>query len=104
MKFKINKEKIKEKVLFLKNFPWLIGENVFTFFVTMIFIAILISTLFFVRYVILIDRYYKIPPSQLPTLNEKTLESILETWQQRQDRLDGADSKVYPNLFLPKSE
>ncbi|MBU4351350.1 hypothetical protein L6250_00915 [Candidatus Parcubacteria bacterium] len=102
MKFKINKQKVKKGILFLKNFPWLIGENAFLFFVIMISIAILISAIFFVRYVALIDRYNKASPSQLPTLNEETLKDILETWQQRQNRLDNADNKAYPNFFLPK--
>jgi len=104
MKFNINKEKIKEAVSALKHLPWLVGENAFSFFITIIFIAILISSLFFVRYIVLIDHYYRAPPSQLPILNEKTLESILEIWQQRQNRLNNAGNKAYPDFFLPNSK
>jgi len=40
----------------------------------------------------------------LPVLNEKALERILGSWQFRQDKFDGANTKTYPNIFLPKSE
>lgn len=102
MKLKIDKQKVKKGILFLKHFPWLVSENVFSFFMTMIFIAIFISALFFVRYVILMDRYHKASPSQLPALNEATLQNILEIWQRRQDRIDSANNRAYPNFFLPK--
>ena len=108
MKFKISKiidkEKIKKVFLFFKNLPWLIGENTFPFFIVMIFIAVVLGVFFFVRYVVLIERRIPIISSQLPVLDEKALERILGSWQFRQDKFDGADSKTYPNLFLPKSE
>jgi len=108
MKFKISKiidkENIKKAFLFFKNLPWLIGENTFPFFIVMIFIAIIFGICFFVRNVVLIERRIPINPSQLPVLDEKALERILSSWQFRQDKFDGANSKAYPNLFLPKSE
>jgi len=108
MKFKISKiidkENIKKAFLFFKNLPWLIGENTFPFFIVMISIAIVLGAFFFVRNVVRIDHRIPINPSQLPVLNEKALERILGSWQFRQDKFDGANTKTYPNIFLPKSE
>jgi hypothetical protein len=108
MKFKISKiidkENIKKVFLFFKNLPWLIGENAFYFFIVMIFIAIVLGAFFFVRNVIQIEHRISINPSQLPVLNEKALKEILNSWQLRQDKFNGVNGKIYPNLFLPKSE
>lgn len=111
MKFKVSKivdivdkEKIKKVFLFFKNLPWLIGENAFPFFIVMISIAIVFGVFFFVRNVVLIERRIPITSSQLPVLDEKALERILGSWQFRQEIFDGANSKTYPNLFLPKNE
>ena len=108
MKFKISKiiskEKIKKVFLFFKNLPWLIGENAFSFFMVMISIAIVLGVFFFVRYIVLAEHRISTTPSQLPVLDEKALERILGSWQFRQDKFDGANSKTYPNLFLPKGE
>ena len=108
MKFKISKiidkENIKKAFLFFKNLPWLIGENTFPFFIVMISIAVVLVVFFFVRNVVLIERRFPIISSQLPVLDEKAIKGILGSWQFRQDKFDGVNSKTYPNLFLPKSE
>lgn len=104
MKFKIDKQKVKKGILFLKNSPWLIGEKPFPFFVTMIFIAIIAGSLFLVGYVMMADRYHKIASPELPAINEKTLKSILGIWRERQGRFDDMEGRVYPDLFSPKNE
>ncbi len=122
MKFKISKiidkENLKKAFLFFKNLPWLIGENTFPFFIVMISIAIILGVCFFVRNVVLIanqrfdisnfqfviERRIPIISSQLPVLDEKAIKGILSSWHFRQDKFDGANSKTYPNLFLPKGE
>ena len=70
----------------------------------MIFIAIAFGVFFFVKNIVLIERRIPMISSQLPALDEKTLERILGKWQLRQDKFDGVNSKTYPDLFLPKSE
>jgi len=108
MKFKIfkivDKKKIKKFFVFFKNLPWIIGDNIFSFFVVMIFIAIIAGSFFFVRNIVQIEDRISINPSRLPVFNNKAIEVILNNWRLRQDKFDGINEKIYPNLFLPKSK
>jgi len=104
MKSKINKKKFKKTILFLKNLPWLIGENAFQFFLIMIFLAIIIGGAFFVNRIMLMKRHYKSELSQMPILDENGLNDIWNVWQARQVKIKGTNSRVYPNPFLPKGE
>ncbi|PIR58209.1 MAG: hypothetical protein COU70_02080 [Parcubacteria group bacterium CG10_big_fil_rev_8_21_14_0_10_35_15] len=108
MKFKIlkivDKKKIKKFFVFFKNLPWIIGDNIFSFFVVMIFIAIIVGSFFFVRNIVQIEDRISINPSRLPVFNNKAIEVILNNWRLRQDKFDGINEKIYPNLFLPKSK
>ncbi|MDP2860091.1 MAG: hypothetical protein Q8N98_00050 [bacterium] len=97
---KIFWEKIKDLLLFLKRFPWTIGENVFPFFVVMIILAVVVGTLFFFKF-----QSPVLPvSSELPVLDEPRLEKILQNWQERRQKLEAADAADYPDLFSPKGE
>lgn len=100
----INKEKIKGFLVSLKRFPWTIGERVFPFFVVMIILAIVIGTLFFLRFVVSTQRQALPASSGLPVFGEPTLEKILRNWQNRQRKLEAAENLDYPDLFSPKEE
>ena len=99
----INRKKLKEVFEFLKKSPWIVGEQIFLFFVIMIFFAIAIAAIFSFKYVILAQRQQP-SLSELPFFERQALQGILENWQVRQEIFDKTDNKIYPNLFSPKGK
>ncbi|MDP3093904.1 MAG: hypothetical protein Q8N16_04035 [bacterium] len=99
----ISREKFKKFLEFLKQIPWTVGNRAFLFFAIMIFFAIAAGAAFSLKYVILSQRQISDSPEP-PIFERQLLQSILETWQVRQEKLDKIDDKAYPNPFLPKSE
>lgn len=98
--------RIKTKRLFdfCKKLPWLAGEKVFLLFLTMIFIAIIISAVFFFKYVFLVQRQLPVLSLDLPTFNTQLLSEILKIQELRQQKLESANAEIYPEIFSPKQK
>lgn len=89
---------------FCRKLPWLIGEKVFFLFIVMIFIAIIISGVFFFKYVFLVQRQSPVVSLDLPTFNTQLLSEILKIQELRQQKLEGANAEIYPEIFSPKQK
>ncbi|MBI4359005.1 MAG: hypothetical protein HY577_00215 [Candidatus Nealsonbacteria bacterium] len=103
-KIKGFKEKLKSFLVSLKKIPWLLGERVFSFFLTAILLAIIVSALFFFKSIVLTQRQTLSVPPDLPVFGQEALDKIKQHWQDRRQKLEAADTTSYPDLFSPKGE
>lgn len=102
---KINwRMKTKHLFDFCRKLPWLVGEKVFFLFLVMIFIAIIISAVFFFKYVFLVQRQLPVVSLDLPIFNTQSLSEILKVQESRQQKLEGANTEIYPEIFSPKQK
>ncbi len=76
----------------------------FFLFIVMIFIAIIISGVFFFKYVFLVQRQSPVVSLDLPTFNTQLLSEILKIQELRQQKLEGANAEIYPEIFSPKQK
>jgi hypothetical protein len=99
----ILKGKTTKTILFLREFPWFLGENVFIFFLAAISLALLLGGMFAYKYVVLFQRQELAPTEKLLSFDKSSLEKVLKAWQMQDERFQAADTKIYPSLFVPKA-
>ena len=93
------KRKFKKAIGFSKKLPRIFGENTFFTFLGLLCVALIIGTLVFYQYYVLIERA-KLDVSEEPIgFDEKTYQRILSNWQDRNQSMLEIDSKQYLDPF-----
>lgn len=92
----INFKKI--KYYFLK-IPGLLAENAFLTFLGLFLIVLVISSILFYKYDILIKKTVIKTDDQPIEFKEQIHSSVIQIWQEREKKLEQADSKIYLNPF-----
>jgi O-antigen/teichoic acid export membrane protein len=96
---KIPKFKIKKIGKFFKKLPRTLGERSFLTFLILLIIALIIGSLVFYKFSFLVKRQ-EIEVSRIPIkFQEKTYETVLKIWQEKEERFEEANLKEYPNPF-----
>lgn len=98
-KFKL--DKIKE---FLGKLPRILGKHHFFTLLVLIFLALILGSLIFYKYSILVEQEKPEVLEKPLQFKEKTFQEILTIWESRQKRFEEAELKEYPDLFLELTE
>jgi hypothetical protein len=96
----INKEKLKQFLISWERFPWFLGNHVFPLFLSMIFLAVIITITPSFTYFLSLQRQVSDLP-KLPVFDKQNLEEILSIWKSRQEGADKIDGQTYSNFFGP---
>ena len=78
--------------------PRIIGEHAFLTSLMLFFIAVILGGLVFYKYNILVEQRKSQFSENLLYFDEKSLETVLKIWQERQKNFEQADSKQYQIL------
>jgi len=84
---------------FLGKLPRILAENGFLTFLILFFIFLIVSGIIFYRCGILAKEENPEAFEKPLLFKEKTYQSILQIWQERKERFEGADAKEYQNPF-----
>ena len=86
---------------FFRKLPRILGEKAFLSFLTLLFLAIIFSGLVFYKYSVLIqNKKLDIPQDEKPIqFKEKTYQDVLTIWQEKEERFQETETKIYPNSF-----
>ena len=96
---KLKKIQLKKFVVFLKRLPRILGEKAFLTFLGLMIFSLIFGAFLFYKYSFLTKKIEpQITESSLK-FKEKTYEDVLKSWQEREERFEGADLKEYPNPF-----
>lgn len=96
---KIKQIKLRKLKQFFEKIPIILAEKSFLTFLVLLLFFLVLSSFIFYKYSILAGKA-KPEISEKPLIfKEKTYETILQTWQERKEKFEGADKKEYPNLF-----
>ena len=79
-----------------------IGENAFASFFIFLLGGVVLSAGVFYRYVYSLQNVDPRPVSET-AFEEQKFEKILETWQDREARFEGASKEVQRNIFAPST-
>lgn len=93
---KIKPKKIKD---FLIKLPRILGTRAFLTFLGLLFFAFVVGGIIFEKYSISAGREMPEVSDELLQFKEKTYQEILKVWQEKEKKLQEADSKKYPDLF-----
>lgn len=93
---KLNLNKIKKVSIKL---PIILAENPFRVSIFFIVLALIIGGLMFYKYNLLAKEAKPQIIESSFQFKEKILQEVINEWDKRNIRYDGADSKQYPNLF-----
>jgi hypothetical protein len=103
---KISKFKIKKTKGLFKKLPRILAEHSFLTFLGFLLISLIIGGFIFYQYSFLPRTTFEskvaqglIEKEEPLQLKEKIYEAILETWQEKEKRFEGASLKEYPDLF-----
>ncbi len=94
MKIKLNKITI-----FLKKIARVLAENSFITLLALFIIALGIGALLFYKYIILVQKTQPQITEKPIQFKEKTYESILQIWGEREQKFQATQDKKYPNPF-----
>jgi len=81
--------------------PRWMGENAFFGFLLLLFVALVLSSAVFYRYVFLTRNAQVQADLTQVTFQEQTLKHIVETWQERDTRFGQAGKAPVRNIFAP---
>ena len=93
----IKLNKIKE---FFKKLLRILGENPFLASLTFILISLILGSMVFYKYSVLVEEKKLETLIKPPLLEEEILKDVLKIWQDRQKKFDEAGFKEYPNPFI----
>jgi len=96
---KLDLRKLNKIIEFSKKLPRFLALHAFLVSLTLMAIAVTLGAATFYKYNFLAQRQKPEIFEQPLLLEEKAIQEILQVRQERQSRLDQAESKEYPNLF-----
>lgn len=100
MKFpKIKIKKIKD---FFKKLPQILGEKALFVFLGLLLLALILGGIIFYQYNILVKKAEVQIFEEPLQFREKTYQSILEIWREKEKKFNEADLKEYLDPFLSK--
>ena len=94
--FKIETKKIKK---FLKGLPRVLAERAFLTFLFLFLMVLIIGGIVFYKYNVLAKKAEPQILEQPLQFQEKTYQSVLKVWQEKEKRFKAADFKEYLNPF-----
>ena len=94
--FKIETKKIKK---FLKGLPRVLAERAFLTFLFLFLMVLIIGGIVFYKYNVLAKKAEPQILEQPFQFQEKTYQSVLKAWQEKEKRFKETDLKEYPNPF-----
>ena len=86
---------------FLRHAPRWLGENPFIGFSILLCLALLISSLVFWRYVFVPRSEDVVVEITQFGLDQKKLQQVIQSWQEREEKFDQAGSVYIRNIFEP---
>jgi len=97
--FKFRQIKLNKIKGFFKKWLRVLGENLFLTSLSLILISLIIGSFVFYRYSVLVEEREPETAFKSSSLEEEKIREILKIWETRQENLEEADLKVYPNPF-----
>ena len=98
---------IKTKFIKIKNIlrglPWLLGKNAFLSFLALLFLAFLLSSVVFYRYVFAVKGVEIQGVQPTISFNNNIFQEVLIAWEVRAQKFDAADFASYRNIFQPSA-
>ena len=94
---KIETDKIKR---ILQKLPKVLAENFFLTFLFLFLLALSIGGVVFYRFVIMSEAVESTEYKKPLKFKEDIYHQVLDDWNQRQDKFEGADNKSYINVFI----
>jgi len=99
MKIEIPKIKTKKIKEFFKKLPQVLAERAFLTFLFLFLIVLIIGGIVFYKYNVLAKKAEPQILEQPLQFQEKTYQSVLKIWQEKEKRFEAADFKEYLNPF-----
>jgi len=98
---KIPKLKAKKITDFFRKLPRIAGEKSLLTFFILLFFALVVGCFVFYKYNSLVEKREREVSETPLKFQEKTYQDILKIWQEKEEKFEEADSKTYPDPFLP---
>lgn len=83
---------------FLLRVPRWMGENPFLGFLTLLFVALLISSMVFYRYVLAVSGTSEIIQIRF---DQRAFQQVIQEWQERKEKVNEAGVIRARNIFIP---
>ena len=96
---KIPKIKTKKIKGFFKKLPQVLAERAFLTFLFLFLIVLIIGGIVFYKYDVLAKKAEPQILEKPLQFQEKTYQSVLRVWQEKEKRFNEADFQEYPNPF-----
>jgi hypothetical protein len=97
--FKLKRIKLNKVKKILKKLPKTLGEKAFLTFLGFLLISLIFGAAIFYRYSILIKKEKPEITEKHLRFREKTYQTILKEWQERNKKFSEIDLKEYPDPF-----
>ena len=98
---KLKRINLKKIISFLKRLPRILAKRAFLAFLILFSLSLIFSGLVYWQQSIFVKKTQPESVGRQLKFKSKTYQSILTIWQEKEDRFKQADSKAYPNLFVP---
>jgi hypothetical protein len=96
---KIKIIKLKDIKSFLGKIPITLGKNAFLVFLALFLLSLAFGAFIFYRHHAIIEQETLEAGEKQLQFKTELYNTILETWQKREERFKKTDSKIYPNPF-----
>ncbi|PIV12654.1 MAG: hypothetical protein COS47_01475 [Candidatus Nealsonbacteria bacterium CG03_land_8_20_14_0_80_36_12] len=100
----MNLERVKKIKNIFKKLAIVSASRTFSTFLILLLLAVIIGSILYYRYVVLIERREPEPPEIGVQFKEKLYQEISETWQDYQEELNLSEFKEYPDPFQELTE
>ena len=95
----MNLERVKKIKNIFKKLAIVSASRTFSTFLILLLLAVIIGSILYYRYVVLIERREPEPPEIGVQFREKPYQEISETWQDYREELNLSEFKEYPDPF-----